>query len=289
MKPRGPNSTAVLMSRVEFEFGRVEVNKMLSALVLCIVPGLAMAHSQADCAPAAYVSSRIVTRQTQMAGDEFDRLVRGAGIGADLLSIRESVLKVRFPAADVEITTRRMLKAYCEVVWINPALSDAQKTVRVDAAYKVMLKPVDGPLEAARVNSSIHRGCCSMDDNLAPLASAQNAGFFYNVADYTSALPLGEELIRPIPPYVNDSNKYFVVVGAAHSEKDAVRLMAGLHAQAPQFDLIVYRPYGDNASYAVMMAAWVSHDVALKALRAARARVASDAYLWACQSAGETC
>jgi len=54
--------------------------------------------------------------------------------------------------------------------------------------------------------------------------------------------------------------------------------MNRLKAKAPRYDFVVYQPYGSNPFHGVMMATWVSREVALKALRKARASVAPDAY-----------
>ncbi len=88
---------------------------------------------------------------------------------------------------------------------------------------------------------------------------------------------------------MNDNNKYFVVVGSARTEEEGLRLMKRLKTKAPQFDFVLYAPYGENQYYGVMMATWVPRGVALEALKLARRHVAPDAYLWACRSSGESC
>jgi hypothetical protein len=45
----------------------------------------------------------------------------------------------------------------------------------------------------------------------------------------------------------------------------------------------------DNPWYGVMMATWVSREVAREALQDARRLIAEDSYIWACRGSGEVC
>ncbi|WP_298826204.1 SPOR domain-containing protein [uncultured Piscinibacter sp.] len=262
---------------------------LLIALSCTLMHGLAAAQ---DCEGMGMAGSRIVKRDTRDAGDAIEKLVRQAGTGADLRAIRLQTLKYDYPKADVDVTTRRMLRAYCEVVWADGSLGDDGKAARVQAAEQEMTRAVEGPSEVARTNSRIRssrpreggRILLAMAPGIEPAAQEWLGAL---VAQAPSAAE--SEFLRDPPSFVNDSNKYFVIVGSAGSEDEAIRLMNRLKAKAPKYDFVVYLPYGANPFYGVMMATWTSREVAQQALREARASVAPDAYLWACRSTGESC
>lgn len=265
--------------------------KILLIAVSCsLLQAVAAAQS---CDGMTMTGSRIVTRDTRDAGDAIERLVRQAGVGADLRAIRLRTLKNDYPQADVDVTTRRMLRAFCEVVWADGNLGDNGKAARVQAAEQEMTRAVEGPSVVARTNSRI-RGSSHREGGRILLAMAAVdepvARWWLAAALAAESSPQAEdEFLRDAPSFVNDSNKYFVIVGSAGSEDEAIRRMNRLKAKAPKYDFVVYLPYGTNSAYGVMMATWVSREVAQKALREARASVAPDAYLWACRSTGEAC
>jgi hypothetical protein len=258
------------------------------ALCLVLLHGAALAQPAPGCEAAAPVGSRIVTPQTKAAMHAADRLVRSAGAGADLRSIRATLLRDRFPSADVDQTLRRMLQVFCEVVRLEATLSDSEKAARIQTADADMLQRVQGPSEVARTSSRIRRTSGPGDGRPILLASQDGSAWLADWLAQAQAAPAAE-FLRDAPAYVNDSNKYFVIVGAAPSEAAAIDLMNRLHRKAPQHDFVVYMPYGANPNYAVMMATWVGKDVAQQALRAARQSVVADAFVWACRSGGESC
>lgn len=262
---------------------------LLIALSFSLVQTVAVAQA---CDGMTASGARIITRDTRDAGNSAEKLVREAGPGADLRAIRLRTLKSNFPRADVEVTTRRMLRAFCDVIWADTGIANDKKTARVQAAEQELLRAADGPREVARTNTRIRTGGQGVGQRtllaLAPGSESADRWWLAGLAAQAPA-PAEDEFLRDAPSFVNDSNKYFVIVGSAGSEDAAVKLMNQLKAKAPKYDFVLYLPYGANASYAVMMATWVSRGVAQKALREARASVVSDAYLWACRSTGESC
>jgi hypothetical protein len=112
------------------------------------------------------------------------------------------------------------------------------------------------------------------------------------VAENQSEFKLPEPqtgFLRDPPFFVNDYNQYFVIVGSAITREEGLRLMNRLKSKTPQYDFALFEPYGTNPYYGVMMASWVSRDLAMEALGLARRYVARDAYLWACHSSGNNC
>lgn len=250
------------------------------ALVCGLLAGNAAAQAFATCDDISVTGSRLTTRDTDQASDKARELVRKAGPGADLRSIRRTVLRDEFPKADVEVTLVRMLKEFCRVVFAAGDIPGEQKVARVQAAQDEILKPVQGPTELARTTPRVRQSS-------APLAAMRQVA--WSGGAVAQAGTYEERFLRDAPVYVNDSNRWFVIVGSARSEQEAIALMNRLKARAPQHDFVVYLPYGQNPYYAVMMATWVSKEVADKALRAAKADVVADAYLWRCPSSGESC
>jgi hypothetical protein len=266
---------------------------MKKLLILLTCSLLHVVAAAQDCDGTRIAGSRIVTRETRDAGEAIEKLVRQAGTSADLRAIRLRTLKDEFPRADVDVTTRRMLRVFCEVVLADNSLTDDAKTARVQAAEQQMARAVDGPAEVARTNSRVRSSqpreaggiLLAMAPGVEPGARWWLGATMVAETPYTA----GDDYLRDAPSFVNDSNKYFVIVGSAGSEDEAVRLMRRFKVKAPKYDFVVYQPYGANSSYGVMMATWVAREVAQKALVEARASVAPDAFLWACRSGGETC
>lgn len=95
--------------------------------------------------------------------------------------------------------------------------------------------------------------------------------------------------LREAPYVVTDSNKYFVIVASAISASEARSKMYELKRRNPNFDFVVYAPYGNNPYRGIMMASWVDRATAHEVRALARRYVASDSYIWACKSEGRFC
>jgi hypothetical protein len=97
------------------------------------------------------------------------------------------------------------------------------------------------------------------------------------------------EYIYDRPLVVTEANKYFVIVASAPSVEAALAEMLRLKRKAPQYDFVVYAPYGTNLYYGIMIATWVSREVAQQALAFARRDVKPDAFIWKCPQEGSVC
>ena len=267
------------------------MKRLLFAMLLGLLSWNAAAQSSARCDDIGTAGSRLVSRETQQANAFALELVHKGGVDANLRSIRQQVLIDAFPKADPEVTLRRMLQEFCRIVWAAPDLAGDKKTARVKAAEDDILKRVQGPAEVARTNSRIRSGglAPSQETVLATAVWIHQVSWNARGVEVAQSDATAAEFLRNPPLYVNDSNRYFVVVGSVPSEEGAIRRMNQLKAKAPQYDFVVYGPYGSNPNYAIMMATWVSKDVANQALHAARTAVVGDAYPWACRSSGESC
>lgn len=259
------------------------------ALVGCLLSWEASAQAS-PCDSLAPVAKRTVSRQTQRAGDRAEELVRAAGPDADLVAIRQRVLKDEFPDADVDVPLSRMLHSYCQVVQTPSGQQESTGPARLQTATQRLRQPVQGPVVLARTS---RRNRVPVRSRGAFAPHTTSTMLLVRWTGHPSSAGQGrateDEFLRDAPPYVNDSNRHFVIVGSVSSEQGAIALMNRLKAKAPKYDFVVYQPYGSNPHYAIMMATWVSRPVALRALRAARAEVVPDAYLWSCRSFGERC
>ncbi|WP_175148190.1 hypothetical protein [Paraburkholderia ultramafica] len=226
---------------------------------------------------------------TKAALDAVSKRLASIGLGINVRTTRDNILKDN-PRADQLVIVLTMANMLCEMVWSDTTLSGAEKAARFQSMMQDVYSRALGPEPVARTDKPPHSRRDGQADLLA-LASA-NASKVIRVSETVSGNVPPEAqtgFLRDPPFYVNDFNKYFVIVGSARTRTDGLRLMSDLKSKAPQYDFALYEPYGDNPNYGVMMASWVSRDDAIEALRLARRDVAPDAYLWACRGSGQSC
>lgn len=253
-------------------------------VVLGSYPAASQDHP--PCPPAPELETRSISVSTKTALDALRRLLGKIGIDIDVRTTRDSVLKEN-PKADQTVIVLTMANTLCEMIWSDSALKGEDKAERFKVMMLEVFARVSGPVPVARTDGH-KRGWRDGQGDLIVLASAAMPLVAHNDPGYKLREPQRSFLREP-PFYVNDSNKYFVIVGSSPTREEGLRLMNRLKSKAPQFDFALYKPYGSNSYYGVMMASWVPYDVAVKALQLARRYVASDAYVWACRSSGESC
>ena len=243
-----------------------------------------------QCPPAPKLEASTLSVDTKTALDAVSKLLGRVGLDINVRTTRDSVLKDN-PRADQVVIVLTMANTLCVMIWSDSSLSGAEKATRFQSMMQDMLARALGPVPVARTGEP-PQGWIDRPEGPIVLASADPTASLV-VAQHnepTIKLPQPQTgFLRDPPYYVNDFNKYFVIVGSARTREEGLRLMNQLKAKAPQFDFAVYEPYGNNPYYGVMMASWVPRDVALEALRLARRDLAPDAFLWACRSSGEHC
>jgi hypothetical protein len=268
---------------------RLETVILLSAALVVLGVRPAAGQGRPPCPPAPKLEASTTSVDTKTALDAVSKILGKVGIDINFRTTRDSVLKDN-PRADQVVIVLTMANTLCEMIWSDSALSGADKATRFQAMMQDMLSRALGPTPVARTDSGKQswrdgrKGLIVLasSDSSAPLLVAQKEPDFELPKPQTGFL-------RDPPFYVNDANKYFVIVGSARTRQDGLRLMNQLKSKTPQYDFALYAPYGDNPYYGVMMASWVPRDVAAEALRLARRDVARDAYLWACRSSGQSC
>ncbi|HEX4545982.1 MAG TPA: hypothetical protein VH110_06440 [Candidatus Acidoferrum sp.] len=226
---------------------------------------------------------------TKTALDAISKWLGRIGIDVDVRMTRDSVLKDN-PRADQVVIVIVMANTLCEMIWSDTALKGAEKAARFKNMMQDVLSPALGPTPVARTNRHT-QSRRERQGGLIVLASG-DPSYTLLVAENELGFKLPEPqtgFLRDPPFFVNDYNKYFVIVGSASTREEGLRLMNQLKSKAPRYDFALYQPYGANPNYGVMMASWVPRDVAMETLRLARRDVARDAYLWTCRSSGHSC
>ncbi len=265
---------------------------LLCATLVTLGPQPAAAQAHPPCPPAPKLETSATSVETKTAVDAVSKLLAKFGVDVNIKTTRDSILKGN-PDANQTLVVLTMAATYCEMIWSDSSLSGAEKAKRYQASMKDILSQVLGPVPVARTKRTTPPNHSRLDGQggALVLASADPSAMLL-VAQDEPAFTLPEPqtgFLRDAPFYVTDANKYFVMVGSAATKDEGIRLMNKLKAKAPQYDFVLYAPYGANTYYAVMMATWVPKDVAKEALRLAQRDVARDAIIWACRSSGDSC
>ena len=275
--------------------------KITLSLIGFLVFGTSAASPQSlTCPPAPSLESSQTSVETKAAADFMTKLLGKLGLDLNVRSTRDSVLKDN-PRADQAIIVLTMANTLCVMISSDATLSGAEKATRYQQMMLDLLARVSGPTTIARTD-----GKQSRSEQMSPKrvrvaialdgsTGSGQATLLTIAADAVNQsapdlqLPVETGFLRDPPFYINDSNKYFVIVASARTESEGRRTLAALKAKAPQYDFVLYAPYGSNTYYGIMMATWVPRSVAMDALRLARRDVASDAFLWTCRSSGQSC
>jgi len=266
------------------------------ALLAFVSP--AAAQQVVQCPALPNLESTNTSVDTKTALDVLSKIISNVGIDIDVRRERDSILKNN-PRADQTIIVLTMASTLCGMIASDASLSGSQKAERFQKMMIDVMMRASGPAPLARTDEKQSRD--SRDDPRRWLARfpilshardlSRGRAPVTRAADETDKPPLPSKtgFLRTVPFYINEANKYFVIVGSAPSEEAARKLLAQLKAKAPQYDFVLYAPYGSNTNFAIVMACRVPRSVALEALRFAQRDVAQDAFLWACRSSGDRC
>jgi hypothetical protein len=253
------------------------------AILLEVLPVAAEEYSQCPAVPTLEVRATSVATKTAM--DAVGKLLGRLGIDIDVRTTRDNVLKDN-PRADQVVIVLTMANIYCKMIWSDTALRGEEKASRFKSMMQDLLTPAAGPMPVARTNAP----ATGKNGGMTILASNELFALAEETDKPELTLPTPQAgFLRDAPFFINNYNKYFVIVGSASTREDGLRLMNSLKSRTPRYDFALYEPYGANPNYGIMMASWVPRDVALKALGIARRTVSHDSYLWACRSTGNSC
>jgi hypothetical protein len=263
-----------------------------------------------ECGELAAVNITTTKTSTQLAIDAIKRFFAGASAHVDFVRERDSIF-TRFPDGEQTLMNYIFYRDACLLIKASSELSPMQKLdklmeVRERLYTRVTVGPVVADTRKKKKNSSwsppvrwspaVTRSEQSPDT----LASAQAIswrGLLMSVSDtrIPPPPPLPDEplasngYLRDAPYVVTRANKYFVIVGSVSTLEAGLAEMDRLKRRAPNYDFVLYEPYGDNIRYGIMMATWVSFDVARKVLALAKRNVNPQSYIWACRHEGNRC
>ena len=253
------------------------------------MPAFSQTHPSCPRAPALEVSTASVATSTAL--DAIGKLLAKAGVDIDVRMNRDSILRDK-PRADQVMIVLTMANTLCEMIWSDTNLKGEEKADRYTKMMLEVLAPAVGPRPEEKTDRRRRRRTEILEPMIVlaggggpPIATTPPAE---NELDL-GYLPRQTGLLRDPPFYINDDNKYFVIVGSARTREEGLGLMNWLKSKAPRYDFALLGPYGDNPYYAVALASWVPRDVAEDVLRLARRAVAPGAYIWACRSTGHEC
>jgi len=157
--------------------------------------------------------------------------------------------------------------------------NDSRKIV-FDTRNIVNVTPNIGPFQYSNVGNSNANSFMLLSMTLSETTKDHNTVNRGNSIDSLDTLNLLRE-----PPYViTKHNRHFVMVGS-HSDLTAAKTTASeLKQEYPQLDFVVYDRYPGNLHYSIMMATWVSYDVAQQAEKFAQKHIRKDSRHWSCRS-----
>jgi hypothetical protein len=273
----------------------------LLAFVLPISAGIA----QPTTCPEVSVDLAQINADTQDSLAELERRFASYSIGINLLDERNSML-VEFPFTDQKLFIDVFYARYCRLIERSNITLSAKTAQLEEARSKLYQKASFGDIVAdtrtqTQNQSNIfpylkwvrYAGTAAQPVNpggLTHRVSASHPGASAGwLADSHNPPGAQTDYIREPPFVVTRANKHFVMVASTPSFESAVDEMNRLKRKAPQYDFVVYAPYGSNPNYAIMMAAWVPYDLAKRVLKLAKREVNPGSIIWSCRHEGNQC
>lgn len=271
------------------------------ALVLPISAGIA----QTTNCPEVTVGKAKMNADTQDSLAELESRFVNYPIGINLLDERNSML-IEFPFTDQKLFIDVFYARYCSLIE-KSNITLSEKKIKIEEAHielyqKVPFADIVADTRTQTQNQSNIPAYLKMVRYASTEAESHNpgllthrissspvtasAGFFADSHNKPGEQP---DYIRESPFVVTRANKHFVMVASTQSYETAVDEMNRLKKKAPQYDFVVYAPYGSNPNFAIMMAAWVPYDLAKRVLKLAKRDVNRGSIIWSCRHEGNDC
>jgi hypothetical protein len=233
---------------------------------------------------------------------ELERFFLDASLRKNFVETRNDIL-LQFPEADQWLITHLFINNLCQLISdshtgpgnkyaiLDRQLDKLYRRVpsRCVASTRIQAKGIGPKLRRSAARIALvypGNGAVLVDFAFGPLASLDRPARL--MASETVENSEAEFLRHP-PLVVTKANKYFVIVASVRTEEGAVNTMKRLKRKVPQFDFEVCAPSGSDPYHAIIVAAWVSDDVAKQSLALAREHIAKDSYIWACPNEGTSC
>jgi len=247
--------------------------------------------ARADCAPPPPVFDDRKKIDTEGAIGKFLKLV-GLNLHVDVGTEKKSIFS-EYPNADQMVVALTTIYNICS----NPQLSEEKKIelqVSIQAQFFTLAQgpqPISSTA-APRQNTAppappdrSGRGKKSQWVLPVQLVSSEGAS---NEQNKPQKISWADIYLNPVPIFITDENKYFVIVGDALSEAEGKKKLSDLKSKYPAYDFELYAPYGSNKHYGIMIASWVSKERAAEALAAAK-KIDRTSFIWSCRSKGDSC
>jgi hypothetical protein len=222
--------------------------------------------------------------------------IAGITLKADIEVERKSIF-TQFPNANQMVVALVAIYQYCTQLEAVKTLTDEQKLEKLAAYQTTWLMAAAGPQAIA--TTADKKDGAAPDK---PRSDDKRSDWMLNgvpvlrvtMADTpmvrikTGKISWADIYLNPVPLWITDMNKSFVIVGSAATEAEGRQRMQALKVSHPQYDFGLYEPYGTNTNYGIMMASWVSKPRAAEALQAAK-QIERTSFIWECRGTGDSC
>jgi hypothetical protein len=222
--------------------------------------------------------------------------IAGISLKADIDIERKSIF-TQFPNANQMVVALVAIYQYCTQLEAVKTLTDEQKLEKLAAYQTIWLMAAVGPQAIA--TTADKKDGAAPDK---PRSDEKRSDWMLNGAPVlrvamddtplvrikTGKISWADIYLNPVPLWITDMNKSFVIVSSAATEAEGRQRMQALKESHPQYDFELYEPYGTNTNYGIMMASWVSKPRAVEALQAAK-QIDRTSFIWECRGTGGSC
>ena len=262
------------------------------AVILLMASGI---NSNAECVPPPPLADVTTKVDTEGAVGKVLKIA-GITLKADIEVERKSIF-TQFPNANQMVVALVAIYQYCTQLEAVRTLTDEQKLEKLAAYQTTWLMAAAGPQAVA--TTADKKDGATPDK---PRSHDKRSDWMHNgvpvllvamddtpmVRTKTGKISWADIYLNPVPLWITDMNKSFVIVGSAATEAEGRQLMQALKVSHRQYDFELYEPYGTNTNYGIMMASWVSKQRAAQALQAAK-QVERTSFIWECRGTGDRC
>ena len=256
----------------------------------------ALSRAEAACAPPPPVIVQAKKIDTEGALGRFMQLV-GVNLHLNLSAEKKQIFST-YPNADQIVVVLTTIYNVCSMLELSKGMSDAQKIQTLVAFQADILSRAIGPRPIASTATQTRTTAPPPPEEQIKGEKHSRSGSWKSYVQLVTArapapiqirnVAWADIYLNPVPFFITDKNKYFVIVSSVRSETQGKQKMSDLKSRYPAYDFELYAPYGANPYYGIMIASWVSRERAAEALAAAK-KIEPTSFLWACRGSGERC
>ena len=268
----------------------------ISMLFLLLI---AVAHGQ-ECPPVPPLSGTDINADTRASLSAIQRLLGSLSVSSEFNRSVRNVF-IEHPEAIQWYVALVMYHDGCVVIRDDKKLSPNERLVLLESLRKAtvpqfQLAPVasTSPLSPTKPRATPPTKPRANRSSLSPRieggAFSRTYSLIYIQETRVESLTWAQKYLRPVPILVTRGNQYWVNVDYANNREDGERKLSLLKRQYPTYDFALYRPFGRNDKWNIVMATWVSEQEAQSILDIARS-INPTSFLWRACSAmnGDQC